>query len=156
MKFVKPLALSTILIFGCVGNGLSFAQDIEHREMEMKASLHEAVQSGDFNSTAILLDQGANVDTTTSDGTTPLMMVAKRGDYRTFKLLISHGAGLDLQNDRGETAMIIAAANGQQHIVEALLAKGADASLTDIKGRNAKKTALMYGQTSIVNLFASR
>ena len=104
-----------------------------------------------------LLDAGADLHLTTSDGTTPLMAAAglgpatytpreprgvrARSSERAVEFL--HGAGADINatNEAGFTALHGSAFRGMNEVIEYLVANGADIDARDFRGRTAFRMA---------------
>jgi ankyrin repeat protein len=68
----------------------------------------------------ILLDYGAEVDSRSSDGRTPLMLAASKGNKEIVNMLLQAGADPSLTDQSGVTAESTAAAKGFREIVELL------------------------------------
>ena len=104
-----------------------------------------------------LLDAGADLHLTTSDGTTPLMAAAglgpatytpreprgvrARSSERAVEFL--HGAGADINatNEASFTALHGAAFRGMNEVIEYLVENGADIDARDFRGRTAYRMA---------------
>jgi hypothetical protein len=83
-----------------------------------------ASSNGQNEAIEFLLDRGADVNTRSGNGWTPLMRAAFFGRTKTVKLLISHGA--DINAERGdETALSLAKQNVHTEVVELLRQAGA-------------------------------
>ncbi|CEF65936.1 Ankyrin repeat and Ankyrin repeat-containing domain-containing protein [Strongyloides ratti] len=62
--------------------------------------LHEACLKKSHNVVCSLIQEGADINATTSDGITPLHVAAKRGDYNIVEILIASGISqLPISND---------------------------------------------------------
>ena len=72
--------------------------------------LHEACKAGCFENARILLARGASIDSLTSNGNTPLMLLAYRPnpDPKLAKLLLKHNANCDIENNENMRAIDIA------------------------------------------------
>ncbi len=97
--------------------------------------LHYAVKEGEGEIIKLLLSKGANINSQTDDGYTPLMIAIlvntlkmKSIDY--FKLLITENSQLNLKNKHGYTAFILANKNNNTKLTSLLAQKGADTSIT--------------------------
>lgn len=80
-----------------------------------------AATNGYHEIVTFLLDSGANVNATTDNGTTALMMAVRGNHYETVKLLLARGANLQASNEAGETALDWADKKGRSNIVQLLL-----------------------------------
>ena len=93
------------------------------------SSLFIASQLGFCIIIDILLKHGANVNTLTGDGRTPLMAASKYGHVEAVGMLLSGGASLEILDEDGDTALRYANDNNQTQVVELLLKSGANPSV---------------------------
>ena len=107
------------------------------------------------------MDHGADVDTPTSDGRTPLWTAGFNGHLAVVEHLADHGADLNAATvGNGRTAIWAAAFNGDLGVVRVLCDRGADVDCARIDtGSTPVWTAsyrpvLIY-QDSVLNLFYS-
>ena len=72
--------------------------------------LHYACRRGLFEQARILLESGADANIASNDGSTPLMLIAKRKkhDTRLVKLLLKHNASCAAENNESMRALDIA------------------------------------------------
>ena len=68
----------------------------------------------------LLLDNGANPNATTMDGTSVLMVAAETGDIERVQLLVDRGADVNARTNRGITAAMVAAENGHARVLDLL------------------------------------
>lgn len=80
-----------------------------------------AAANGHQEIVTFLLDCGAEINATTDNGTTALMMAVRGNHYETVKLLLARGANLQISNEAGETAIDWAEKRGHRNIVQLLL-----------------------------------
>lgn len=52
-----------------------------------------------------LIENGADINASTADNCTPLMIAIEKGNINVATFLIEHGANVDLKDDRGDTAL---------------------------------------------------
>ncbi|KEZ77894.1 ankyrin repeat domain-containing protein [Salinisphaera hydrothermalis] len=98
--------------------------------------LHYAASRGDTATINAMLRAGADVDTPTGNGTTPLTLAAAHGQLIAVKDLLAHGAAVNGMNQNGaDTPLYRAAANGHPAVVRALIAAGADIDARNRQGR---------------------
>ena len=88
-----------------------------------------------------LLNRGANPNTKTIDGITPLMYAVQNGDLNTIRILVLNGADVNQEPYDGATAIIAASRYGFIDIVNFLLLNGADVNDRDKEGGSP----LLYG-----------
>jgi ankyrin repeat protein len=79
------------------------------------------------------LKAGANPNTATPSGETPLMNAARAGSTHVVKALLARGAQVNAtEKVRGQTALMWAAANRHAPVVKALLEGGADVTIRTV------------------------
>ena len=87
---------------------------------------HDATDDSNMTEiVALLLKYGADVNSTTQSGETPLYYAAVEGHFAIAKLLIQNKADINYKDQEGFTPLHIAAYCGQSKIVELLLKFGA-------------------------------
>ena len=122
-----------------------------------KSALGIAAKSGCDDCVRVLIEAGADVNSSDIYGDTPLMLAAKKGNSRCIHTLLKEGANVNKQNHGGFTALMVFADWCKYHKPErsgpglkSLVAGGADVNMTDNKGR----TALAIFIESSVNDFS--
>ncbi|VDK73598.1 unnamed protein product [Litomosoides sigmodontis] len=90
-----------------------------------------ACLSGDLEEVQTLLNDGANINTTTVDGLTALHQAVIDGKPKMVQFLVEHGANVNAQDNEGWTPLHAAACCGNVDLVEYLCAEGADLSVTN-------------------------
>jgi len=88
-------------------------------------SLIAAVSNGDSARAISIINSGANINTTTRNGTTPLSLAAETGHADIVKALLGAGADIDVRNKTGMTALGLAKDNGHADIADMLTGGGA-------------------------------
>jgi excisionase family DNA binding protein len=113
-------------------------------------SLQRAVDSGDVPGINALIAAGADVNTRTEDGWTPLMLATIKGHTEIVVALLKQGADVNARNKKGWTALMFAVSMGDLETMRALLAGDAEIDARDNDG----KTALMQatGENNIESL----
>lgn len=81
-----------------------------------------------------LLNKGANINTQTDEGITPLMYAVSGGFLKTVKILILNGANVHLKDWDGTSPIISASKNGFTEIAEELVRAGASVNDKDRHG----------------------
>jgi len=100
--------------------------DINTRDAEGYAPLHNAVRTRYDELAAYLIEHKADVNLVDSDGWTPLMFAAWRDSASSIAALVAHGATIEATNPKGLTALCIAAQHGKTGATAALIKAGAD------------------------------
>jgi ankyrin repeat protein len=100
-----------------------------------------AAEKGYTGEVLRLLNKGADINTSTWEGVTPLMYSVQNQDTGIVQILVLNGADMDKKPDNGIPVLINTVINNNLHIAEYLIRKGADINISDNNGN----TALMYG-----------
>ena len=82
--------------------------------------MHEAAANGQGAAVKILLSVGADIDSLTMDGATPLMCAAAWGYLDVAKLLLENGADSKKVDRYGDTAADIAREKGEDSVADFL------------------------------------
>ena len=82
-----------------------------------------------------------DVNVTTPDGETPLMLASLAGHDNVIDILLEGDADPNLANKAGETALILASKYGFNAAAAALIEAGADVNAHDSSGRTARTWA---------------
>ncbi|VIO94561.1 Uncharacterized protein BM_BM2006 [Brugia malayi] len=90
-----------------------------------------ACLSGDLEEVQTLLNDGANINTSTVDGLTALHQAVIDGKPKMVQFLVEHGANVNAQDNEGWTPLHAAACCGNVDLVEYLCTEGADLSVTN-------------------------
>lgn len=96
-----------------------------------KTSLMYAIENGHKNVAELLLEKGADPDTTDMYGYTPLMHASEKGNVDLVELLVKDresigkkGAKIYIKNKKGLNAFEIAVINSQSNVIEFFLTIG--------------------------------
>jgi ankyrin repeat protein len=116
---------------------------IDSRDGKGDTALIIAINRGDSDWTAFLLNKGADPNlASTKSGDTPLMAAARIGFEDAAEWLLSVGAKIDGTNRQGETPLIIAVQLRQIPIIRLLLDHGANPDRVDAaQGYSARQYA---------------
>lgn len=104
----------------------------------------------------LLLRNGANIDSFTDDGSTPLLIACKNGYNSTVQLLLDNKAKIELCQRKNNSPLHIACENGHNSIVQLLLSKGADIDLRNKDGISPLYIACQNGHDSTVQLLLDK
>jgi len=111
----------------------------------MDYNLILATDKGYTDEVLRLLNKGADINTTTWDGITPLMYAIQNQDTNLVKILVLNGADIDKNPDNGITGLISAVVADNLDIAEYLIRKGAYIDITDNYGNTPLMYAAAYG-----------
>jgi ankyrin repeat protein len=114
-----------------------------------------AAEMGDKQLVALLLADGANVDSIDSVGNTPLHWAATGGNLEVAELMIARKLNVDVKNNAGQTPLHLAIKgpdpplNRGRHqycsVVNMLLANHADINAQDDEGRTPLHYSIRFG-----------
>lgn len=108
--------------------------------------LISAARYGSIKCLSVLLDRGANIDTTRFNSLTSVHCAAANGQTEALTLLLDRGADVDDVENEGRTPLHYAVYVGHIECVQLLLERGANREIADNIGR----TTMDYW-TQIVN-----
>jgi ankyrin repeat protein len=111
----------------------------------MNYNLILAADKGYADEVLRLLNKGADINTTTWDGITPLMYAIENQDTNLVKILVLNGADIDKKPDNGLPGLISAVIADNLDIAEYLIRKGAYIDVTDNYGNTPLMYASAYG-----------
>jgi ankyrin repeat protein len=95
--------------------------------------------------TALLLEEGADVNARKMNGNTALMEAASRGSANCVRLLLNHGADVNGANNTGVTALMMAAIGGDVESLNYLLNSGANINAINNDANTAWMLATKFG-----------
>ena len=132
-----------------------------------ESPIHFASRSGDTDTLALLLDNGAKIDETNSMLQTPLYLAAANAKdnakYAKFhsqdcenvdvvKMLIDRGSDLDKWDVDGYTPVMIAGLKGHYNVVQLLVQSGARLDIQDKNDHTFFHICAEYGQHKIIKM----
>lgn len=94
--------------------------------------LHYAAERRHALLVQLLLDAGAQVDAETTEGTTPLMLAARRGDEDCLRLLLLAGAEPLRENARRQSALSLSRLHARPHLTRLLERRAGDQPLAKV------------------------
>jgi ankyrin repeat protein len=114
--------------------------------------LVEAAKARDWTVLARLLEEGADANAATADGTTALHWASYWDDVGAAERLLRAGADVDAANDLGATAVWNASVNGSAPMVRVLLRAGADPDAALLAGETPVMCAARTGAADVLEL----
>ena len=119
-------------------------------EGEIDSGLVEATRSNDPTALRTLLEDGADIQGRSADGSTAMHWAAHWNDLSIAEALIAAGAEADATNRFHVTPLMLAAANGSAPMIEALVLAGADPNGSLPSGETVLMTAARTGRPEAV------
>ena len=144
MNFSKRLFL-----FFAIVSASAFGKGLDKK-------LFEAVLERNLAATKTLIEQGADVNGTTSGKESVLMCAAERGNPGIVQLLIDRGADINHRSKSGDTALMSAVANGRFQVAKDLLAKGAEVNASNGKAVTPLLLAVQRRDFSMMRLLLEK
>ncbi len=108
-------------------------------------ALMYAAEQGDTMLVKLLVLNGADLELTFIEGTSPLQIAVLNHHFEVTHFLLEKGADPDHQDDLKGTALLYAAAINDYRIADLLLFYGASDTLRDKDGNDALMTAVYFG-----------
>lgn len=107
--------------------------------------------AADPNILRLLLNKGANPDTKSIEGATPLMNAVQSDKLEHLNILIEHKADLNAKDNRGFTALHRASEMGRSEMVRILLENGADKNV-EAEGHTPLSLAIAMKNEEIIKV----
>ena len=127
---------------------------IQSRTLLGKTSLHMAVESGNSNIVALLLEAGADVNAK-GDSVTPLHLAAFYGSVQIAEMLLKAGADVNAIGFRhNDTPLHVAAFHGHVNVVKLLLAHGADINIENMQRKTPLQLAQERRRTNVIDVLS--
>jgi ankyrin repeat protein len=123
---------------------------LNHHQVVGTLPLATIVKNNDPEQMKWMLNQGANINATDSDGYSLLFFALEFQNTSMLEFLLSNGANPNCPNHESITPLIAAIANGRTKAAELLIKYGADLTWTD-EGDTALTLAVSEGQLSVVS-----
>lgn len=122
---------------------------------KIRTPLLEAVRLSDFETVALLVENGADVNGVSSTGYTPILQTAYRAgldsnadDVRICQYLLQKGAKVNVSKRDGVTLLMVLAHKNRPEMSELLIENGADVNAQMIDGKNALMIASSCANTA--------
>nr|XP_020024173.1 ankyrin repeat and SOCS box protein 3 [Castor canadensis] len=129
---------------------------IKTKTFEGFCALHLAVSQGHWKIAQILLEAGADPNTTTLEETTPLFLAVENGQIDVLRLLLRHGASVNGSHSMcGWNSLHQASFQGNAEIIKLLLEKGANKECQDDFGITPLFVAAQYGKLESLSILIS-
>lgn len=119
---------------------LDAGADVNRRGMG-RPPLELALALKQFKIAQLLLEHGADVNSSSTTDDTPLTAAASAGDAQSVKLLLARHTAVNAETYGGKTALMLAASAGYIEVTKVLLQAGADVGLKDWQGETAADLA---------------
>ena len=119
------------------------------------SSLISAVYSNQPSMVALLLQNGALINSRDSQGDTPLIAAAKTGNAAIFDLVMENGADKNLLDASGRSPFVLACQAGHILLVNAFIQAGTDVNSSSTHSLTPLMFAAANGQAAVVDLLLS-
>ena len=122
---------------------------LKEADKKIGEALLQAVHKGNLEVVKILVDNGADVNSSVSKNTRALILAAERDKFEIVKYLVENGADVNLR-DYGNTTALMMASFENLEIVRYLIEKGADVNAKNNNKYTALSQATLTGHIDIV------
>jgi uncharacterized protein len=123
--------------------------------LSIAQSLPDLVNEGNRESALELIDQGADVNQLSVDGTTALHWAVYQKDLNLVERLLAQGADPDIANEYDATPMTVASEHGDYSIMKALVDAGGDIESPNTEGQTLLMAVARTGNTETTSLLLS-
>jgi ankyrin repeat protein len=141
---VRPLALTLLAVIGCAGAPATVETS--------SAQFVEAAKNQDVKTVRSLLNQKADVNARSSDGSTALLWLAHWNELDTAELVLKAGADPNTTNDFRMTPLSQACTNASAEFVRLLLKNGANPNTAIATGETPLMTCAKTGNADAVGI----
>lgn len=111
-----------------------------------------AAAAGHIQIVKLLVNRGADVNSTTRTNSTPLRAACFDGHFEIVKYLVNNGADFEVANRHGHTCLMIACYKGHYRIAQYLLSLKANVNRRSAKGNTALHDCAESGSLEILKL----
>ena len=111
--------------------------------------LYVAILCGRPQIVQLLIDMGANIESTYYKNDRPLLFAMKFNKEEIVKVLIQNGADVNTKNQKGYTPLILASHYNQFEVVQILIDFGASIESRSLTGHTSLHYAAAYGRVQI-------
>jgi ankyrin repeat protein len=118
--------------------------------------LADLIQNGERAAALAVIDDGADVNATQGDGTTPLHWAVYKVDRELVAELLDRGAKADVTNKYGSSPLAEAVKLGEVALVRQLLDAGANVDSPNGDGQTALMLAARIGSLDVAKLLVER
>ena len=124
--------------------------------LSIAQSLPDLINAGDRESALELIDQGADVNQTSVDGTTALHWAVYQKDLTLVERLLAQGADPDISNEYDATPMTVASEHGDYNVMKALVDAGGDIESPNSEGQTLLMAVARTGNIDTTSLLLSQ
>jgi uncharacterized protein len=115
-------------------------------------NLADVVAAGNRSHALDMIQEGTDVNTLQSDGSSALLYAIYQDDLELVSALVDAGAKINQSNEYGASTMGEAAMLGNVDILKVLLSNGADANLTNLEGEAPLMVVARAGNVAAAEL----
>lgn len=126
----------------------------EEMQAKLDQAFIDAAYYGETMKIEPLLNAGADIESKSGGGMTPLMWAAKKGYAETCGRLLEKGADINATDDCGRTPLVFAAIWGRVNACKLLVERGADINIMDDDGQTARMVADFIGRKNAIAYFS--
>lgn len=152
--YYSVLAVALCVAFIGCGEVYRAKKELVHRGIQYSvANYLKAVEAGDKDTAALFLKAGMEVDASSDQGDTALMVAVNNSNVGMCEFLLAHGANPNARRSTdGMSPLVIAASLGSVDIAKMLINGGADINTKTTSGVTPLFIAAAKGRDAIVKL----
>lgn len=114
--------------------------------------IHASAMAGRYETAKYLLENGADVDSTTDNDNTPLLLSVANGHKNVMDLFIAYKADSKKRNNQGKDILDVVRENKQYHLIERITKiPGVNINAQDAEGRTPFMNAIVQQDHSMMN-----
>ncbi|KAF5552234.1 ankyrin repeat domain-containing protein [Fusarium napiforme] len=145
----NPAEAQPLLLAASYGGYEGFSSDFDVKDAD---ELPDFPRSDYHQVLELLLQSGADVNTSGVCDCTPLYLASFYGFIGVVDILLQSGAGLNVKTVHGATPLQVSSARGHFRVTQLLVQYGACVATKDNAGRNALHYACRSGNIELINL----
>lgn len=150
---ITPLMIAVADTTGAVQQLLTAGARVNAKDkIEGQTALFIAVRKGDLSMCEVLVHHGADVNTKSKYGETPLIEAAAFCHTPVARFLVQSGADINASTQVGATPLILAASLDCPTVVEVLIKAGAHLNARNLEGKTALSVSKESGYSRIVQM----
>lgn len=139
-----------LIMLGCESATKQEVIEEENEDKMDELLIQAAEEQDEVEVIRLIEEEGANIDTKSEEGETPVLIATKNNDADLVKQLIDLGADINIQDDREDNVLLYAGAYGYLDIVKLAIEADADTTIVNRYGGIALIPAAERGHLEVI------